>query len=92
MYTQTFAKKILFDSNKRATGVLVEAGGVPFEISANKETVLSTGTIQSPQLLMVSGIGPSNILNKFGIPVISDRPGVGSNLQDQHCLWTIIPD
>jgi choline dehydrogenase-like flavoprotein len=52
----------------------------PFEILANKEVVLSAGAIQSPQLLMVSGVGPSDVLGNYGIPVIADRPGVGSNL------------
>ena len=81
VYIHTFAKKILFDGTRRATGVL-QAGGVPFEISANMEVILSAGGIQSPQLLMVSGIGPSKTLNEYGIPIIADRPGVGSNLQD----------
>ncbi|KAK7961994.1 GMC oxidoreductase [Apiospora aurea] len=60
------AKKILFDTNKRATGVVL----------------VSAGAFQSPQLLMVSGIGPAAALAKFNIPVVADRRGVGQGLQD----------
>ena len=64
-----------------ATGVVVRHGGVTETIAAGT-IVLSAGTIGSPQLLMLSGIGPADHLSAIGVPVIADRPGVGSNLQD----------
>ena len=75
------AKRILFDHNKTATGVTVEQGSIQFTLSASKEIILSAGVMQSPQLLMVSGIGPSDTLSKYNIPLVSDLKGVGQNLQ-----------
>jgi len=76
VYTGTTAKKILFDGNKKAIGVTVSTlGFANFNLNARKEVILSAGTFQSPQLLMVSGIGPAATLQKFGIPVISNLPG-----------------
>lgn len=83
VYTQTMGKQILFDSQKTATGVSVVTGGESYSLSARKEVILSAGTFQSPQLLMVSGIGPRQILQTHNIPVMSDLPGVGQNLWDQ---------
>ncbi|MGG6498183.1 UNVERIFIED_CONTAM: GMC family oxidoreductase N-terminal domain-containing protein, partial [Bacteroidetes bacterium 56_B9] len=72
VFTLTKAKKILFE-NKRATGVRVTSGGfIPYTIRARKEVILSAGAFQSPQLLMVSGIGPASTLRRFNIPVIQD--------------------
>lgn len=82
VYTKALVTKILFDGNKKATGVSVETEGVPYTITANKEVIVSAGAFQSPQLLMVSGIGPSATLNKYNIPVLSNRPGVGQNMWD----------
>lgn len=77
------AQRILFDNNKKATGVLVQAAGVvPFILSARKEVVVSAGAFQSPQMLMVSGIGPAATLNQFDIPVLVDNPHVGQNMWD----------
>ncbi|KAL8667883.1 MAG: hypothetical protein Q9202_000348 [Teloschistes flavicans] len=83
VYTQTLGKKILFDNNKAAYGVSVNTAGVPYTLQARKEVILSAGVFQSPQLLMVSGIGPRETLRKYGISVESDLPGVGQNFQDQ---------
>ena len=66
----------------RATGVRVMRGGRSEVISANIEVVLAAGSINSPKLLMLSGVGPSAELAKHGIPVLADRAGVGQNLQD----------
>jgi choline dehydrogenase len=55
---------------------------------ANKEVILSGGTINSPQLLMLSGIGDGDELKKHGIPVVCHLPGVGQNLQD-HLQLTV---
>ncbi|KAH6692449.1 hypothetical protein F5X68DRAFT_165394 [Plectosphaerella plurivora] len=84
VYTNTMAKKIVFDSNKKATGVTVTGifGFTQFNVMARKEVILSAGAFQSPQLLMVSGIGPRADLAKFNIPVIKDLPGVGAGMED----------
>jgi choline dehydrogenase len=88
IYTHTMAKRILFDSNKTATGVAVEVGGVQFQINATREVVLSAGAIQSPQMLMVSGVGQREILDRYDIPVVADRPGVGQNMW-VSCAWSL---
>ncbi|KAE9399651.1 alcohol oxidase [Gymnopus androsaceus JB14] len=83
VYQLTMAKKIVFDSNLSATGVEVEAAGVlPLTIKATKEVILSAGAFQSPQLLMVSGIGPQATLDQYGIQVLVDNPNVGQNMWD----------
>ncbi|KAF2137127.1 GMC oxidoreductase [Aplosporella prunicola CBS 121167] len=82
VFTHSMAKKILFDSEKTATSVLVDTAGKTYTISARREIVLSAGAFQSPQLLMVSGVGPKPTLDKFGISVVADRPGVGQNMWD----------
>lgn len=79
VYTHTLAKKVLFQGST-ATGVSVDAGGTISTLLASKEVILSAGAFQSPQLLMVSGIGPKAILLQHNIPVIADRPGVGQNM------------
>ncbi|KAF9047974.1 hypothetical protein BDP27DRAFT_1517378, partial [Rhodocollybia butyracea] len=86
VFQLTMAKKILFNSHKTATGVQVNITGLkPFNINARKEVILSAGSFQSPQLLMVSGIGPKATLEHFGIDVIVDNPNVGQNMWD-HVL------
>ena len=74
------AHRILFDG-KRATGVEVASGGERFTVEA-EEIVLSSGSIASPQLLMLSGVGPRGELEKLGIPVVHELPGIGQNLRD----------
>ena len=80
-------EKVLFEEG-RAIGVRVrsEQKGFVAEVRARKEVILSAGSIATPQLLMLSGIGPREHLEKMGIPVVADRP-VGKNLQD-HLAWT----
>ena len=70
-------------NGKRATGVEVrmDSGGV-LNFNASREVILSAGSIGSPQILQVSGIGPGQLLSSKGIRVIHDLPGVGENLQD----------
>ena len=72
--------------NGRATGVEVESGGEKFTAEAD-EIVLSTGSIASPQILMLSGIGPAAHLQEIGVPVVHDLPGVGQNLRDHPVVW-----
>lgn len=74
-------RRIVFDG-KRAVGVEVTRGGNVETVWAKKEVILSAGALQSPQLLMLSGVGPKDELERLGIPVAADLPGVGENLQD----------
>lgn len=83
VYSRTMARKLLFDTKKAVTGVEVESAGKMYRLGARKEVILSAGAFQSPHLLMLSGIGPRQVLERFGIPVVSDLEGVGQNLQDQ---------
>uniref|UniRef100_A0A336LIB5 CSON001339 protein n=1 Tax=Culicoides sonorensis TaxID=179676 RepID=A0A336LIB5_CULSO len=81
--TETIAMKIIFDNGNNATGVLVSRDYEnPFEIKANKEILLCTGAVQTPQLLKVSGIGPKNELESHNIKVIAINYFVGKNLYD----------
>ncbi|CAD6593231.1 MAG: hypothetical protein ASARMPREDX12_006946 [Alectoria sarmentosa] len=78
----TLAKQILFDANKKATGVRVDTAGDSYVLSASKEVILAAGTFNSPQLLMVSGVGPAATLQGLNIPVVANRPAVGQGMQD----------
>ena len=69
----------------RCVGVKLMADGVVKDIAADKEVILAAGTINSPKLLMLLGIGEAKTLRSFGIDVVEDLPGVGENLQD-HVL------
>ncbi|MEM1400666.1 MAG: choline dehydrogenase, partial [Pseudomonadota bacterium] len=71
----------------RAVGVEIERDGKVSTVTANREVILSASSINSPKLLMLSGIGPADHLTEQGIAVISDRPGVGQNLQDHLELY-----
>lgn len=82
IYPDTLVKKIVFDGNKRATGVDVETAGQGYHIRAAQEVIVCAGAFHSPQILMVSGIGPENTLNSLNIPILSDLPGVGQNMWD----------
>lgn len=79
--TNSFATKILLDGN-RAIGIAYRQGGQDHTVHANAEVIISGGTVNSPQLLMLSGIGPGAHLREFGIDVAVESPGVGQNLQD----------
>ena len=75
------ATQVVFDG-KRAVGVKYIVNGVEHEVKARKEVILSGGAFGSPQLLMLSGVGPALHLQGLGIPLVHDLPGVGQNLQD----------
>lgn len=77
----TMVTKILIE-NKKAVGVEIVKDGKKMKIMANKEVIVSGGSINSPQLLMLSGIGPKQQLENMNIPVEVDLPAVGANLQD----------
>lgn len=81
--TGAWAKKVTFDGT-RATGVqyLDEDQVHTRTVTARREVVMSTGAIDTPKLLMLSGIGPAEHLREFGVDVLVDSPGVGSTLQD----------
>lgn len=75
------ATRVLFEGT-RAVGIEYEQGGKVHQVRASREVILSGGSINSVQLLKLSGIGPADELREHGIDVLDDRPGVGANLQD----------
>jgi choline dehydrogenase len=79
--THAQATRLLIEDGK-ATGVHYLQGGEAKLARCKAEVLLAAGSIQSPQLLQLSGIGPAALLQKLGIPVVKDLPGVGENLQD----------
>lgn len=89
------ARRVIMDG-KRAIGVEIEGGRSLSTIRARREVIIAASSINSPKLLMLSGIGPAAHLQEHGIEVIADRPGVGQNLQDhmevyiqQECVQPI---
>jgi choline dehydrogenase len=70
------------DGSKRCTGAQVWAEDELVTVTATREVLLCAGSIGSPQILQLSGIGPAALLQQYGIPVVQDLPGVGENLQD----------
>ena len=79
--TKAQTTRVLLEG-KKAVGIEYFKSGQLHQASANREVILSAGAIGSPQLLQLSGIGPENLLNKIGVPVAHNLPGVGQNLQD----------
>ncbi len=78
---RALARKVVIEDG-RAVGVEVERGGQIEVIRAGAEVILAASSLNSPKLLMLSGIGPAKHLAEHGIEVVADRPGVGQNLQD----------
>jgi len=70
----------------RAVGVVCTPGRSPREFRAEREVLLCAGTLQSPKVLQLSGIGPADHLRSLGLPVVCDSPGVGANLRDHWGL------
>jgi choline dehydrogenase len=83
---RALARRLVIE-NGRAIGVEVARGGRIEVIRASREVVLAASSINSPKLLMLSGIGPAAHLARHGIPLVADRPGVGANLQDHMELY-----
>jgi choline dehydrogenase len=81
-----FARRVVME-NHRAVGVEIEAGRKVQTVRAKREVILAASSINSPTLLMLSGIGPAEHLKANGIDVVADRPGVGANLQDHLELY-----
>lgn len=91
--TDALVHRVEFDSSDgtpQATGVELEADGIRVHARARREVVLCAGAINTPQLLMLSGIGPASHLADHGIDVVVDSPGVGENLQD-HVVAGLAP-
>lgn len=86
--TDSRAERLVF-SGTRCTGVEYRHNGELIEATANHEVVLSAGTIDSPRLLLLSGVGPADELGDLGIDVVHDLPGVGRNLHD-HPLCGVV--
>ena len=80
------ARRIIMDG-KRAVGVEVQRGSDVYIVHARREVIIAASAINSPKLLMLSGIGPAAHIKETGINVIADRPGVGQNLQDHLELY-----
>ncbi|CAK4031797.1 Versicolorin B synthase [Lecanosticta acicola] len=82
-YVNTMGRNILFQNGTaKAVNVTGLGGERPFTLTATREVIVSAGAWHSPQLLMVSGIGPKATLQNFSIPVVKDAPGVGQNMWD----------
>ncbi|MDP2118652.1 MAG: GMC family oxidoreductase N-terminal domain-containing protein [Hoeflea sp.] len=83
--SRAHATRILFDG-LRATGVeFVRHGGIE-RVHAAREVIVSGGSVNSPQLLMLSGVGPADVLKRHGIDVVRQQPNVGRHLQDHLCI------
>ncbi|WP_431803734.1 GMC family oxidoreductase [Microbacterium sp. bgisy203] len=94
--TDALVRRVTFavggaDAPPHATGVYVEIDGVTRHARARREVILCGGAINTPQLLMLSGIGPADHLAEHGIDVVLDAPGVGANLQD-HLVAGLAPE
>ncbi|KAB8264675.1 hypothetical protein BDV32DRAFT_135116 [Aspergillus pseudonomiae] len=92
-YTQSVAQRknlhLLTETMvERVTLTKADDDGQQLEVSATREVIISAGSLNSPQLLELSGIGAADLLQKHNISVVLDLPGVGENLQD-HCMSTI---
>ena len=80
-------RRILFEG-KRAVGVEAESGGDTFTV-LGEQIILSSGAVASPQILMLSGVGPAAHLSSLGIPLVHDLPGVGQNLRDHPAAFIL---
>ena len=76
------AHRLIFDADKRVTGVEYAHDGARATASVAREVILSAGALESPKLLMLSGVGPADHLRALGIDVVADRPSVGAGLHD----------
>jgi choline dehydrogenase len=78
---RAFARRVVIEGG-RATGVEIARRGRVETVRARREVILAASAINSPKLLLLSGIGPADHLAEHGVPLVADRPGVGANLQD----------
>jgi choline dehydrogenase len=85
LWTKSQVSRLLFETGRgapRCNGVRVWDGRQMVDVRASREVILCAGSIGSPQILQLSGIGPAELLRGHGINVVADAPGVGANLQD----------
>ena len=98
---QAKVNRVLFDDNKRAVGVeylpnpeyqpaINGASAIKTQVRAKKLVVVSSGSCASPAILERSGVGQADLLNQYGIPVISDLYGVGHDYQDHQLMFTYV--
>jgi choline dehydrogenase-like flavoprotein len=80
-------RRVLFDG-QRAVGIEGESGGEVFVVHGD-QIILSGGAIASPQVLLLSGVGPAEHLRELGLPVVHELPGVGENLRDHPAVFTL---
>lgn len=83
--TDSFVNRLLYEGDK-VVGVEVRTGGATVEHRARGEVVLALGSVQTPKLLQLSGIGPSEVLRAAGVDVRLDRPNVGGRMREHHCF------
>lgn len=91
VFTEAHASQILFDG-ARAVGIQYVRGGkggAKHVVRARREVILSAGALNTPKLLQLSGVGPAALLNKLGIPVFRDMPGVGHHLKDHFSIRVV---
>ncbi|OGM46444.1 aryl-alcohol dehydrogenase [Aspergillus bombycis] len=95
LFTETMVERVALtksdDGQVTATGVQIQTkDGEQLAVSATREVFISAGTLNSPQLLDLSGIGAADLLKKHSIPVVLDLPGVGENLQDHRVVQPLV--
>jgi choline dehydrogenase len=83
--TDVHVTRVLFEGN-RAVGVEYLRRGLPEQARAGREVILCGGAVNSPQMLLLSGVGPAADLKRLGLPLVVDLPGVGRNLQDHPAV------
>lgn len=87
LLNSTVTRVLINTSTRQAYGVEVLINGIQQVIYANKEVILSAGAVNSPQLLLLSGIGPKEDLKEVNVPLVHDLPGVGRNLQNHVAFF-----
>lgn len=89
LMTRAMVEQLTFEGRK-VTGVKCRVGGTLQTFTAHTEVILAAGAINSPQILQLSGIGPSSVLQAAGVPVLHHLPGVGENLQDHYQVRNVM--
>ncbi len=89
VFTNALTTRVLFEG-KRATGIELRQDGKTLQIGANREVLLAAGALQTPQLLMLSGVGDAAELAALGIGVVHDLPGVGKNFHDHIDIVQVV--
>lgn len=93
VFTHALVSKIELEKNAdsvKATGVQFISNGSPYTVKANREVIVCGGAVNSPQILELSGIGSPAVLQKAGVEVVVDLPGVGENLSDHTATGIVL--